>query len=123
MLEIRRQNARAVKRRKMTKAKQLAEAKAHARRAELDALVAKVQLAIVEDKIIQRETAAARRQRILIQTAVERMVKSGAIHPADHFGQFRMTEQLIENPSLVPLALTKTIFRARPAMNQKSTEQ
>ena len=43
------------------------------------------------------------------------------IHPGDHIGQFRMTEQFIKNPALIPLALTQTIFRARPAVNQKTT--
>ena len=111
-------------RQKMTNAqKSLAAAKAETRRAERAAIVAQVRLDIINEKIVMRETAEARRQRILIQTAVERMVKSGAIHPTDHFGKFSMTEQFIKNPSLIPLALTRTIFRARPAMNPNQKNQ
>ncbi|MGB7747605.1 MAG: hypothetical protein WBN75_09995 [Verrucomicrobiia bacterium] len=97
----------------MNDAQKLAAAKACTRLAEANALEAKIRLAIVHDKIAAHETAEARRQRILIQTAVERMVKSGALRPDDHAGQFDMTAQLLSDPSgLIPLALTKTIFRA-----------
>ena len=108
----------------MTKAQILAEVKAETRRAERGLIAAQVRLDIINEKIAAHETAEAHRQRILIQAAVDRMVKSGTIHPGDHFGQFRMTEQFIKNPALIPLALTKTIYRARPAVNQKTnTEQ
>jgi hypothetical protein len=33
-------------------------------------------------------------------------------HLADHFGQFSMTEQLLGDPALIPLALLKKVFRA-----------
>jgi len=95
----------------MSDAEQISEAKAHARRAERAAFDAKIRLAIVQDKITAHETTEARRQRILVQTAVERMVKSGALRPGDHAGQFDMTAQLLSDPSgLIPLALTKRIF-------------
>jgi hypothetical protein len=93
----------------MTKAQKLADAQAHARRAERAALVAQIRLAVIQDKIIAHETAEAHRQRILIQTAVKRMVKSG-----DYSGEFTLTAQFIADPSLIPLALTKKIFRVRP---------
>jgi hypothetical protein len=109
------------RRKQMTEAEEIADAQAHARRAERDAIAAQVRLDIINARIAAHETAEARRQRILIQAAVDRMVKSGTIHPADHFGQFRMTEQFIKNPSLIPLALTPTVIRARrPAVNQKT---
>jgi rhamnose utilization protein RhaD (predicted bifunctional aldolase and dehydrogenase) len=97
----------------MTKAQKLADAKAETRRAERAALDAKIRLAIVREKLDAHETAEARRQRVLVQTAVERMVKAGALRPDDHAGQFDMTAQLLSDPSgLIPLALTKKIFRA-----------
>jgi hypothetical protein len=103
----------------MTKAQKLADAQAHARRAQRDALAAQVRLAIVQDKITAHETTEARRQRILVQTAVERMVKSGALRPGDHAGQFDMTRQLLADPSgLIPLALTKKIFKAGPTQRK-----
>jgi hypothetical protein len=71
---------------------------------------------VVREKLSALKTAEARRQRILIQTAVERMVKAGAIRADDHAGQVDMTAQLLNDPSgLIPLALTKRIFRAGPA--------
>jgi rhamnose utilization protein RhaD (predicted bifunctional aldolase and dehydrogenase) len=99
----------------MSAAEQIAEAKAEARRAERAALDAKIRLAIVQDKITAHETAEARRQKVLIQSAVKKMVATGAVHAGDHYGQFRMLEQLARDPSLVTLALTKKIFRAEPA--------
>lgn len=97
----------------MTKARQLAAAKAEARRSERDALDAKIRLAIVQDKITSYEMAEARRQCVLVQTAIERMVKAGALRPDDHAGQFDMTAQLLGDSSgLIPLALAKWIFRA-----------
>ncbi len=106
----------------MTKAPKLAEAKAHVRRAERAALDAKIRLAIVQDKITVLETAEARRQRILVQTTVDRMVKSGALRPDDHAGQFDMTAQLLSDPSeLIPLALTKKIFKAGPAQRKQTS--
>jgi hypothetical protein len=95
----------------MTESEQIADAQAQGRRAEREAIAAQVRLDFLNEKIASHEKAEARHQRVLVQTAVERMVKSGAIHPADHFGQFRMTEQFIENPALIPLALMKTAFR------------
>jgi hypothetical protein len=97
----------------MSDAEQIAEAKAQARRAERAALDAKIRLAIVQDKITVLESAEARRQRILIQTVVKRMVKTG-----DYAGEFTLTEQFIADPALIPLALTKKIFRARPAVSR-----
>jgi hypothetical protein len=47
---------------------------------------------------------------MLIQTAVEKLVATGAVHPGDHFGQFRILEQLVKDPALDTLALTKRIF-------------
>jgi hypothetical protein len=91
----------------MTKAQKLAAAKAEARRAERAALDAKIRLAIVREKLDAHETAEARRQRILIQAVVKRMVKSG-----DYAGEFTLTAQFIADPALIPLALTKKIFRA-----------
>jgi hypothetical protein len=91
----------------MTKAQKLAAAKAEARRYELAALDARIDRAILCDKIAVLESAEARRQRILIQTAVKRMVKSG-----DYAGEFTLTAQFIADPALIPLALTKRIFRA-----------
>jgi rhamnose utilization protein RhaD (predicted bifunctional aldolase and dehydrogenase) len=100
----------------MSDAEQIAEAKACTRRARRAALEAQIWLAIVQDKITVLETAEARRQRVLVQTAVEQMVKAGALQPDDHAGQFRMTEQFIKDPSvLIPLALTKRIYRAGSA--------
>ena len=96
----------------MSDDEQIAEAKAHARRAERAALEAQIRLAIVQDKITVLETAEARRQRVLVQTAVEKLVKADALRPDDHAGQFDMTAQLLSDPAgLIPLALTKRIFR------------
>ena len=60
----------------------------------------------------QVELVRVKRQRTFIQTAVERLVKSGAIHPGNRYGQFNVLEQLARDPSLVTLALTKRIYRA-----------
>lgn len=106
----------------MTHAEQLAEAKAHARHAELDALVAKVQLALVEDKIAANDRAESKRQRDLVESAVKLMVKAGTIRPGDQLAQFGILEQLARDPSLVTLALQKT-YRARPAVNQKTNKE
>lgn len=103
----------------MSDAEQIAEAKAHVHRAERDALDAKIRLAVVQDKITVLETAEARRQRALILATVNQMVKAGAIHSADHAGQFRMLEQLARDPSLCELALQKKTYRARPAVNHR----
>jgi hypothetical protein len=96
----------------MTKAQKLADAQAHARRAQRDALAAQVRLAIVQDKITVLETAEARRQRVLVQTAVQKLIANGAVHPADNAGQFDLTRQFIADPSLIPLALQRRIHRA-----------
>jgi rhamnose utilization protein RhaD (predicted bifunctional aldolase and dehydrogenase) len=97
----------------MTKAQKLAEAKAHVRRAERAALVAQVRLAVIQDKIAVLESAEARRQRVLVQTAIEQMVKSGALRPDDHAGQFDLTAQFLSDPALITLALQRRVFRAR----------
>lgn len=99
----------------MTKARQIAAAKAEARRYELAALDARIDRAILCDKIAMLETAEARRQRALIQSVVQRLVvKSG-----DYAGEFTLTEQFVADPTLIPLALTKQIYRARPAVNRR----
>lgn len=100
----------------MSYAERLAEAQAATRRMERAALDAKIRLAVTEDAIATREKVEAEHQRLLIQSAVQQMVKSGAIRPDDHAAQLSMTEQLLSDPSgLIPLALTPRIFRQRNA--------
>jgi len=95
---------------------QIAAAKADARRYELAAMEARIDRAITEAKIVTLEKAEARRQRTLIDQAVQRLIENGAIHAGDHCGQFRMLEQLARDPTLCSLALQKKVFRARPAV-------
>lgn len=95
--------------------KQIADANARRHRAEAGELDARIQLAILRQQIHAHETAEKKRQRTLIQSAVEKLVATGAVHAGDHFGQFRMLEQLVKDPSLVTLALTKRIYRAGSA--------
>jgi hypothetical protein len=103
----------------MTNAKQIADADERRRGAECAELESRIQLAILRQQITVLETAEAKRQRILIQTAVERLVTSGVIHADDHAGQFDLTEQFIKDPSgLIPLALRTKIFRAGSAVNR-----
>jgi rhamnose utilization protein RhaD (predicted bifunctional aldolase and dehydrogenase) len=104
----------------MTNAKQLAEAEAQTRRAERAAMNAEIRLAIVDDKIAAHERAEAKHQRALVQSALEQMVKSGAIRADDHAAQLHMAGQLITDPSLIPLSLTPRIFRQR---NSKLIQQ
>lgn len=84
------------------------------RRAECAELEMRIRLCIMREKIAGLESAEHKRQRTLIQSAVEKLVATGAVHVGDHLGQFRVLEQLARDPSLVTLALTKKIFRARP---------
>ena len=104
----------------MTNAQKLAEAEANTRRAERAALDAIIRLAIVNDKIAAHEKAEAKHQRALVQSAVAKLVQSGAIRPDDFAGQFDMTEQFLSDPSLIPLALTPRVFRQR---NSKLIQQ
>ncbi len=99
----------------MKHAEKLAEAVAERKQAERDLLESKIRLAVVSDKIAASERAEARRQRVLVQTAVERLVKAGMIREDDDAAQFDMTAQLLSDPSLIPLALTRRIYRAGPA--------
>lgn len=94
----------------MSNAKQLAEAQAQTRRAERAAMKAEIRLAIVNDKIAAHERAEARQLKAVVQSAVQQMVKSGAIHRYDHSAQLDMAGQLISDSSLIPLALTPRIF-------------
>jgi hypothetical protein len=103
----------------MTPAEQIAEANARQRQAEARELEMRIRLAIVREKIGAHETAEAKRQRDLIDAAVKMMVTSGAIPPGDHAARLDMTAQLLNDPSLIPLALTKTVYRARPAVNHR----
>ncbi|MGB7749296.1 MAG: hypothetical protein WBN75_18640 [Verrucomicrobiia bacterium] len=102
----------------MTKTQKLVAAKAEARRAERAALDAKIRLAIVREKLDTHETAEAKQQRALVESAVKKLIATGAVHPGDHYGQFHVLEQLVKDPSLVTLALQK-IYRARPAVNRR----
>jgi rhamnose utilization protein RhaD (predicted bifunctional aldolase and dehydrogenase) len=104
----------------MSNAQKLSEAEAETRRAERAALDAKIRLAVTEDKIAAHERAEAKHQRALVQSAVQQMVKSGAIRPDDHAAQLDMAGQLLCDPSLIPLALTPRIFRQR---NSKPIQQ
>jgi hypothetical protein len=104
----------------MTKAQKLAEAEACTRRAQRDAFTAQIRLAVVTEKLLAAETAEAKRQRALVESAIKRMVKNGAIRSGDYAGEFTLTAQFIADPTLIPLALTKTIFRARLARNQRT---
>jgi len=105
----------------MSYAEQLAEAKADTRRAERVALAAQIKLAILDDKIAAHERADAKHQRALIQSAVAKLVQSGAIRSDDHAAQLDMAGQLLCDPSgLIPLALTPRIFRQR---NSKLIQQ
>jgi len=70
-------------------------------------------------QIAALETAEAKRQKVLIQSAVERLVATVAVHAGDHFGQFRVLEQLVKDPSLCSLALMKRVFRAGQAWSLK----
>jgi hypothetical protein len=101
----------------VTKARQIAAAKAEARRYELAALDARIDRAILCDKIAMLETAEARRQRALAESAIKKLIANGAVHPGDYAGEFTLTAQFIADPTLIPLALTKTIFRAGPAQS------
>jgi hypothetical protein len=95
---------------------QIAEAEACIRRAQRDAFTAQIRLAVITEKLVAAETAEAKRQRALVESAIKRMVKDGAIHPGDYAGEFTLTAQFIKDPSgLIPLALTKRIYRAGPA--------
>jgi hypothetical protein len=87
--------------------KLIADADARRRRAERATLHAEIRLAIVRERIAALETAEARRQKHLIQTAVKRVVKSG-----DYAGEFAMTEQFIADPTLISLATAKRCYRA-----------
>jgi hypothetical protein len=103
----------------MSDAQKLAEAKAYTRRAQRDAFTAQIRLAVITDKLAAAETIEAKRQKVLVQSAVERMVKAGALRPDDHAGQFDMTAQLLSDPSgLIPLALTKQFYRAGTTKNE-----
>lgn len=72
----------------------IAAAEARTRRAEVGELDARIQLAILRQQIHAHETAEAKLQRKLIQPGVEKLVATGTVHPGDHFGQFRVLEQL-----------------------------
>ena len=103
----------------MSNAEKLAEAKATTFRAELAAMKAEIRLAIVNDKIAAHEKAEAGHKRALVQSAIQQMVMSGAIRPDDHAAQMDMAGQLLSDPSLIPLALQKKIFRARTIQHNK----
>jgi hypothetical protein len=103
----------------MSNAEQIADAEARTRRADATALDAQIRLCIVREKLSAMETAENKRQRIFVQTAVEKLVTAGAIHANDHAAQFDLTAQFLSDPALIPLALTKRIYRAQPAVNRR----
>jgi hypothetical protein len=72
-----------------------------------------IRLAIVREKIAGLESAEKKRLKTAVQTAVESLVSSGAIHRHNLYGQFNLLEQLARDLSFVTLALTKRIFRGR----------
>ena len=90
----------------------IAAADARREKSERATLDAQIRLAILRDKISAFESAESKRQKVLIQSAVEKLVKSGAINRHNPYAEFNVLEQLARDPSLVTLALTKKIFRA-----------
>jgi hypothetical protein len=93
--------------------KQITAADARRRRAECAELELRIRLRIAREKISALETAEKKRQRTLIESTGERLVKPGNL-----YGQFNLLEQLARDPALVTLALAKKIFRAGPAVNR-----
>jgi len=98
-----------------TERQQIFAANARRERSEARELELRIRLVIAREKISALETAEAKRQRALVESAVKKLVATRTVHPADHLGQFRMTEQFIKDPALIPLALSNKVFRAGPA--------
>jgi hypothetical protein len=65
-------------------------------------LYTEIQLASLRGKICTLETAEKKRQKVLIQSAVEKLVASGAIHRHNIYGQFNVLEQLARDPLVCP---------------------
>jgi hypothetical protein len=81
----------------------------------------RIRLYIARERISALETAEHKRQRKLIQSAVEKLVATGAVHPGNLYGQFNVLEQLVKDPALCTLAITKKIFRAGPAQRKQTS--
>jgi len=81
----------------------------------------RIRLCIARERIAGLESADAKRQRTLIQSTVEKLIATGAVHPGNLYGQFNVLEQLVKDPSLCTLAITKKIFRAGPAQRKQTS--
>jgi len=103
----------------MSDAEQISEANVRRKQAEARTLELQIRLALSRERVMAMQTAENRRQKVLVQTAVKKLVANGAIHPADHYGQFRVLEQLVSDPALCTLALAKKVFRAGRGTRQR----
>ena len=72
--------------------KQIADADARREKFERATLPAEILLAIFRERIATLESAKKERSKPNVETAVERLVATGAVHPGNLYGQFNVLE-------------------------------